>query len=329
MIKNYVSKINKIYEDIRNDENSKLLQRKAFIEKNYPEIMEVEKEIAESCIKLSMSILQKSKDREDNLKKIKNRITDLRMRKGEMLAQRGFSTDFLEPHYKCNKCKDTGYIGNKKCSCYNKYLVKVFYESSDLKEILMENNFDRFNFDLFSSEKGEGEIQSPRKNMENIVSKCQNFIDNFNSSRENLLFYGNAGTGKTFLSHCIAKELLDKGSLVVYRTAEGLFKDLKSIEFEGNSDLESLIYGCELLIIDDLGTEQISSFTRTEFFNLINKKLLKHKKMIVSTNLTLEELSRTYSDRISSRLMGNFNLCKFYGDDVRVKLNLKNIRNGL
>jgi DNA replication protein DnaC len=152
------------------------------------------------------------------------------------------------------------------------------------------------------------------------------FIETFSNSKDNLLFYGNSGTGKTFLTHCIAKELLDRGILVIYKTAEELIKNLREVRIENNTDMEDLLVNCDLLIIDDLGTEQISNFTKTELFNLINKRLLKEKKMIVSTNYTLEELSKTYSERITSRLFGNFTLCKFYGEDIRVKINLNKIK---
>ena len=188
------------------------------------------------------------------------------------------------------------------------------------------NNFDTFRLDTYSQKKENDDRESPRKNMEKNVSKSWGFINNFTDSTENLLFYGNSGTGKTFLSHCIAKELLDKGFLVVYRTAEELIQNLRQVRFESHNVLEDLILNCDLLIIDDLGTEQINDFSKTELFNLLNRKLLKGKRMLVSTNYTIEGLSKTYSERITSRLFGNFNLCKFFGDDIRVKINLSKMK---
>ena len=152
------------------------------------------------------------------------------------------------------------------------------------------------------------------------------FLKNFETSDENLLFYGSSGTGKTFLSHCITKELIDKGSFVVYRTAEELIRALKDIRFNNNSALEELLIDCDLLIIDDLGTEQLSDFNKAELFNLLNTKLLKQKKMVVSTNLSLESLLKTYAERITSRLFGNFTACKFFGDDIRIKENLSKLK---
>ncbi|HBC97349.1 MAG TPA: DNA replication protein DnaC, partial [Clostridium sp.] len=162
---------------------------------------------------------------------------------------------------------------------------------------------------------------SPRKNMEKIADISWNFIENFNSIDENLLFYGDSGTGKSFLANCIAKELLDRGHMVIYRTAVDLIKDLKGARFDSQEELEDLLINCDLLIIDDLGTEALTEFSKTELFNLLNRKLLKRRKMIISTNFTIEALLKNYSERISSRLLGNFTLCKFYGEDIRVRIN--------
>ena len=162
--------------------------------------------------------------------------------------------------------------------------------------------------------------------MEKNLSKIKDYIRNFNNTNDNLLFYGNSGTGKTFLSHCIAKELLDNGYFVVYRTAEEMIQNLRKIRFENQVEYEKLLLDCDLLIIDDLGTEQINEFSKTELFNLLNKRLLKQKKMLVSTNYTLKDLMSIYSERISSRLLGNFKLFKFYGDDIRVTKNLNSIK---
>lgn len=137
------------------------------------------------------------------------------------------------------------------------------------------------------------------------------------------MFYGNSGTGKTFLSWCIAKELLDKGFLVVYKTSDDLLRALKDIKFNNDTDLENLLINCDLLIIDDLGSEQITDFSSTELFTLINKKILKNKKMLISTNLSLPLISKRYSERISSRIIGEFKLFKFFAEDIRIQLNLK------
>ncbi|HCW03478.1 MAG TPA: DNA replication protein DnaC [Clostridium sp.] len=326
MVKGYHSDIIAMYENIRDQENANLQRRRAEIEKKLPQVLDLERQIGKLCVELSMSALRTIEDRDSYLKNLKDKITDCRIKKTELLVANSYSQDYLSLHYRCGKCKDTGYIGLKKCGCYKQKLIELHYKDSDLSHVLKTNNFDNFNINYYSSQRAGEEPESPRKNMEKILSKALNFIKTFDKSKDNLLFYGNSGTGKTFLSHCIAKELLDKGYFVVYRTAEELIQNLRKIRFENHRDLEKLLLDCDLLIIDDLGTEQINDFSKTELFNLLNKRLLKEKNMLVSTNYSLKELMSIYSERITSRLLGNFNLFKFYGDDIRVTKNLHSIR---
>ncbi|MFL0195089.1 ATP-binding protein [Clostridium sp. WILCCON 0269] len=323
MIKSYHSNITKIYEKIRQENEKVLNLRKEEIKKTVPEVLDIQNEIGRLCLKLSINILNDVKYKNKYLKELKEKITNLKIKKSKLMSANNYPVNYLDMVYKCNKCKDTGFIGNKKCTCYKQKLIKLYYNNSDLINILSKNNFDNFNFRLYSPLKNEGEPTSPRKNIEKIASTSWKYIENFSSSPENLLFYGNPGTGKTFLSNCIAKELLDRGFLVVYRTSETLIQDLKDIRFKENNELEDLIINCDLLIIDDLGSEQITDFSKTELFNLINRKLLKQNKMLISTNCDLEELLKSYSERISSRLLGEFTLCKFFGEDIRIGKNIK------
>lgn len=326
MLKGYHSDIIRMYENIRDQENAALDKRRAEIEEKLPEVLELERSIGKLCVELSMSALRVIEDREAYTKQLKNRITDLRVKKSELLVANGYTQDYLSLQYRCNKCKDTGYIGSTKCTCYRQKLVKLHYKDSDLSDILRVNNFDNFNMEYYSPKRVGEEPESPRKNIEKILSKTLSFIKNFSTINDNLLFYGNSGTGKTYLSNCVAKELLDKGHFVVYRTAEELIQNLRKVRFENNEGLEELLLDCDLLIIDDLGTEQINDFSKTELFNILNKRLLRQKKMLVSTNYSLKELVSIYSERITSRLLGNFNLCKFYGEDIRVTKNLHSLK---
>lgn len=311
------------YENIREKEKRKLEERRSEIKQKLPEVLEIEKEIGLYSIKLSIHLLNNSKDRDKYLKEMREKITELRIKKSELLVAHNYPMDYLELQYKCKTCKDTGFVGTKRCSCYKKKLVHLYYRNSNLTNILVKNNFENYNPLLFSQEKSYGEHISPRKNIQNIASRCWKFIENFSSINSNLLFYGSSGTGKSFMSNCIAKELLDKGHLVIYRTAETLIQNLRDIRFSNDQNLKYLIFNCDLLIIDDLGSEQITDFSKTELFNLLNMRLLKEKKIIISTNCDLEELLKIYSERISSRLIGNFVLFKFFGDDIRVKQNIQ------
>ena len=323
MIKGYQTELMDMYEKIRTDENRKLMKRREEIKNKYPEILELDTTIQKLCLNLSMAALRGITD-QNELNNIKEEITDLRAKKYEMLVSHGYNPDYLNLHYNCPKCKDTGFIGIDKCSCFKSKLIKLYYKDSDLEEAVKTNNFKNFNINLYSNHKLNDEMYTPRKNIEDILEYITGeYLPNFKNSNTNLLFYGNSGTGKTFLSWCIAKELLDKGFLVVYKTSDDLLRALKDIKFNNDTDLENLLINCDLLIIDDLGSEQITDFSSTELFTLINKKILKNKKMLISTNLSLPLISKRYSERISSRIIGEFKLFKFFAEDIRIQLNLK------
>lgn len=325
MIKGYQKELSNIYEKLRTQEQHNLKKRRDEISNKHPEIIELDTKIQKLCLNLSLSIL-KGALTENDLNKLRDTITDLRAKKYEMLVSNGYSQEYLNLYYHCPKCKDNGFIGagNVKCICYKNKLIKLYYKDSDLDEAVKDNNFNNFDINLYSSHKIGDDKYSPRRNIENILESIKgDYIPNFNNHYNNLLFYGNSGTGKTFLSWCIAKDLLDAGFLVVYKTSDELIKGLRDIRFNNNHALEELLINCDLLIIDDLGAEQITEFSATELFTLINKKILKKKKMLISTNLNLSMISKLYSERIFSRLVGNFKLCKFYADDIRIQLNLK------
>ena len=323
MIKGYQTELMDMYEKIRTDENRKLMKRREEIKNKYPEILELDTTIQKLCLNLSMAALRGITD-QNELNNIKEEITDLRAKKYEMLVSHGYNPDYLNLHYNCPKCKDTGFIGIDKCSCFKSKLIKLYYKDSDLEEAVKTNNFKNFNINLYSNHKLNDERYTPRKNIEDILEYITGeYLPNFKNSNTNLLFYGNSGTGKTFLSWCIAKELLDNGFLVVYKTSDDLLRALKDIKFNNDTDLENLLINCDLLIIDDLGSEQITDFSSTELFTLINKKILKNKKMLISTNLSLPLISKRSSERISSRIIGEFKLFKFFTEDIRIQLNLK------
>lgn len=326
MIKGYQTEILKIYDKLREDETRALKIRKDEISQKYPEVIELDNNIQRLSLQMAVSVL-KSDNSENLVNKFKEDITDLRIKKCEMLVERGYDPEYLNLHYHCQKCKDTGFIGNIKCSCYKKNLIKLYYKNSELENTIKFNNFDNFDLSLFSSHRLGDEKFSPRKNMENNLEYIlKDYLPNFSKISTNLLFYGNPGSGKTFLSYCISKAILDMGYLVIYKTSDELIKNLREIRFNNDSTLESLILECDLLIIDDLGAEHLNEFSITELFNVINKRILTNKKMLISTNLTLPGITKQYSERIASRLIGEFRLCKFYSEDIRIKKNLEKNR---
>lgn len=235
-------------------------------------------------------------------------------KKTDLLTSNGFPADYLEPIYDCPDCRDTGYIGNTKCHCFKKAQAHIMYESSNLRSILSDCGFDKICYDYYQGEDLEHYLKA--------VDDCRHFVDNFNSSYENLLFYGNVGTGKSFLSGCIAKELLDSEHSIIYYSAPELFRLMSDILFDKTDrsqleNYENILYTSDLLIIDDLGTELINNAVATELFSLLNERHLNMKSTIISTNLEFKELQDRYADRIFSRLLERYSFKKLTGPDIR------------
>ena len=246
------------------------------------------------------------------------------MEKAFLLTEGNISADYLDLTYDCLNCKDTGYLDDgQRCSCMKQMLINRAYKMSNLESVLDKENFKTFDIKVFSNDPFEGEKLSPRENMMEILSYAEGFIGNFRENNgENLLFYGTTGLGKTFLCNCIAKALLDKNKIVIYQTAFTILDILEKRRFRKDiSDITeydySLLFDGDLLIIDDLGTEVSNTFTNAEIFNIVNTRLLAGKKTIISTNLTPNEISEIYTDRVFSRILDKFIPLKFYGKDLR------------
>ena len=193
--------------------------------------------------------------------------------------------------------------------------ISLIYEQSHIKELLETDNFDHLSYEFYQGE--------DLTRFTNAVKECQNFVKNFNSDYHNLFFYGTVGTGKSFLSSCIAKELIEQGKLVIYFSSAQLFETLSRSTFDRNSEeaasgIYEDIYECDLLIIDDLGTELTNAFVSSQLFSCLNNRHLRRKSTIITTNLSLEELRDRYSDRIFSRITSNYGMCKLTGHDIRI-----------
>jgi len=266
--------------------------------------------------------------------KLTSRLKELRSQKSELLVANGFDKDYLDASFNCSKCKDTGYIstreGTHKCACYKQLLIEHLHTNSNLR-ITEEENFQYFDENMYPDRVDEARYLthlSPRQNMLAIKERCLNFIDNFQSHEEkNLFFSGPTGVGKTFLSNCIAYELLKNGRTVMYYTAPVLFDILNERKVRAFSDKEyedtsyKSIMNCELLIIDDLGTEAQSASRYAEFLTVLNTRHLRNLttpcKVIISTNLEARQLYEYYTERVASRIIGSFNMYRLYGDDIR------------
>lgn len=298
--------------------------RKEELYERVPNLEETDKNIKLLSIKLSKLILSNPENLNEEVKKLRENIDALKKEKKEMYKKYNIPESFLEYDYECKKCNDTGYtVDGKRCKCFNKQIINYLYKMSNIVHMLDKENFDTFDINVFSNEPYNNETYTPKQNMYNILETCEDFCNNFDKTNINLLFYGGTGLGKTFMCNCIAKTLIDMEKTVLYQTAFNLFEILENHKFNRLNETEAnrinynLMFESELLIIDDLGTEFNNSFTNAELFNIINERLISDKKTIISTNLSLEQLAETYSDRIMSRVFNNFIAHKFYGKDLR------------
>lgn len=299
-------------------------KRKERVYKAFPRIEEIDNEITLSSIRLTKLILLKPDDVDKQLIDIKASIDSLKKEKAELFEKNKIPNDYFKPKYVCSMCNDTGFLeSGEKCTCYKQSIIENLYKMSNIKQMLLKENFGTFNINVFSNEKYAGEPLTPRQNMYAILTTAQDFCTQFDKPMTSLLLYGGTGLGKTFICNCIANELIQTGKTVIYQTASNIIDIVENHRFNKNDETAlnrenyTYLFECDLLIIDDLGTEFNNSFTNSELFNIINSRMTAGKKIVISTNLSLDVLSGTYSDRIVSRMLNEFSVCYFYGKDLR------------
>lgn len=250
------------------------------------------------------------------------KISNLRNEISNILQKNGYSEADLEYKPLCALCGDKGFVDGHMCICLKQMHIEECYSQSNIKQQLLKENFETFNQMIFSDTAGAGaEDKAQRINALTARDKCLSFAQNFDTCEYNLLLSGAVGTGKTFLSHCIAKYLIDRGKTVVYYTAYELVEKMTDVTL-GRSDknLSEIIWDCDLIILDDLGCERQTDYAQNLLFHLLNERLIRNKRIVISTNFTAKELKETYNERIFSRILGSFNGIRFYGDDVRLKI---------
>ncbi len=286
-----------------------------------PEYDELRKETASIAAEAARAAIRGDMSKRDKLSK---KLDSINEEKHILLTSAGYPQDYLDLHYDCPLCKDTGFVNGSKCRCFKQAAIDLLYNQSNIKKILLLENFSNFNYDWYSEDYIDPVSGiSALENIVNVTKNVNSFLSDFPSG-DNLLFYGDTGVGKTFLTHCIAGELLGKGYSVLYLSSIDLFDLFSKYAFDNDSeadyrDVFSQILDCELLIIDDLGTELVNSFTNSRLFYCINERILAGLSTIISTNLSLEELMNTYSERIFSRLTMSYQIFKIFGDDIRLK----------
>jgi DNA replication protein DnaC len=319
-----IKNIMKEYEALRDKHRKELEHRKSAVYAKIPRLLNIEEALVKLSIDITKAILSNSGNQQELLDILHKNQMDLKMERVELLSENGYPRDYLDMRFQCKNCKDTGYLESKKCTCLTQKEIEQLYKQSNMSSNFKKENFDMFRLDYYSNEAEDGRV-SPRENMKNIYMTCINYTRNFDAHEKNLFFIGKPGLGKTFLCNSIAKDLLDSGRSVIYQSSPDLIDAIRKYKFDFDKENENApyleeLYNCDLLIIDDLGTELSTQFSNLAIYNILNRRLLNNKKIIISTNLNTDELMTTYSERIYSRILGNFSMYKFFGDDIRLKM---------
>ena len=288
-----------------------------------PQIRELDAELRLTMAELVGAALFSNSNASAN--DIRKKNEQLQIARKSELVRVGFSEDYLDEKYMCEKCNDTGFADNHICECLEEIYKKEQKASLSNLFKLGDERFENFIISYYDETPNADTGISPRNNMEIVYKTCFEYARKFGKNSMNLLFIGAPGLGKTYISACIARVVAESGFSVVYDMAAVIFSKFEDVKFSKADDLEEKreeikrYLECELLIIDDLGTELITAFTIAALYEVVNTRLITGKKTIVSSNLTVEELRNKYSEQIASRLEWEYQVLRFYGDDIRMK----------
>ena len=299
--------------------DAELQRRTENVYRRNPKVQTIDTDIRTSMLDVIGIMLQKSGNIESSVSKIGDNNIKLQEERRREIAAAGYSEDYLDMGFMCSKCEDTGFVGNTPCSC-----LMELYKAEQAKELsnmltIGNETFENFNLDYYTGQ--------AKGRMTTVFEACRTYAETFGRNSKNMFFTGAPGLGKTYLSACIAKVVFEKGHSVVYSTASQVFSAFEKAHFDRDEDAKEereRLLGCDLLILDDLGTEMTTSFTVSALYEIVNTRLTTGKKTIISTNLTVPEISARYSAQISSRIGGEYLNMQFYGEDIRILKN-KNI----
>ena len=313
-------------------------KRKTELYGKIPEIHDIDRKLSATYKELAEIMLNSRGSGGDaglKMEDVKKKNQDLRKKRISLLEKAGYSEKYTEPNYECPNCEDTGYQGEFMCDCLRKALAAESVNYSGLGRTIKNQTFDNFNLNYYDKKKSSDHMvnESPYRHMKSVCEECRKFAENFgkgcfddpeeSETKQNLMFMGATGVGKTHLSSAIAYEVIKKGFDVFYDSAQSILYSFEKERFARagtfDTDIIERYMTCDLLIIDDLGTEYSGNMSVSSLYNLINMRLLDNKSMIISTNLTGNEMQAKYDARIVSRIFGEFTLLNFIGDDIRFK----------
>jgi len=307
--------------EIKRENEAETLRRQQQVYARCPEIRTLDRRLRALMLEVvGAAIREPSRP----LAELQGESLALQARRAEKLTELGYGPDYLDDVVSCPKCGDTGFVSGRPCGC----LLRL-YEAEQARELsslltLGSERFENFSLDWYPAAAEPGAGEAPRARMERILKLCRSYAASFGPGSANLLFRGGTGLGKTFLSACVARSVAEQGFSVVYETVVSALEAMEAQKFsrrdeESESDARvRQLLGCDLLILDDLGTEMLTAFSASALYTIVNTRLITGKKTIVSTNLTAEELRRRYAPSLVSRLEGEYRVLEFLGRDIRL-----------
>ena len=304
------------------DEHKRLVnERQHRVYREIPELRDIDNKLRGTMAQVMALAFREGKDPKEEVQRIRRENLSLQERRRQLLSAAGYGESYLEEGFLCKKCSDTGYVGETMCQCFHKICQEE--QRKELTSLLssQESSFDEFNLGYYSSATDPALGISPRDQMEIVYETCVDYARKFSLHSRSMYLNGGTGLGKTFLSACIARAVVQQGYSVVYETAIALFSCMEKQKF-GSATEEELrmvqrIQEADLLILDDLGTEMPTAFVPTALYSIVNGRILSGKPTIISSNLALGEISRRYSPQIASRIMGEYINLLFLGTDIR------------
>lgn len=311
-----VQEIQRILSERQLEAHRRYLEKREEIFRKLPELEELEEKVRAFSLSVAGEMQQGNRE---GLLRLKEEIGKLHKEKKALLETAGYRIqDLEEEEHFCPLCQDTGYVDGKKCQCFLKLQGELLYRQSRMGAVLERENFSKFQLERFDNIEKLGQCgnKTLREYIKEIRDYLTNYCEEYPKNNRSILFTGSTGTGKTYFLHSIAKALLDRGVSVLYFTATGLFEYFSKRMRE--EDTEDYIEEVDVILIDDLGTEFSNSFTTSRFFALLNQRILDRKTMLISTNLNFKELRETYSDRVVSRFMSDYEIIPLYGKDQRL-----------
>lgn len=288
------------------------------IKAKIPEIEEIQSKLSRIGLEISKIFFYKG-NADEKIKELKFQSESLVARRKEILTANGYSENAMSIEHICPACEDRGFINGRICMCHKQLLKDIMKEEIRALAPIDSCTFDNFELEYYSDEPMENAIV-PHERAKKIFDACRKYAQNFSLSSKNLFFVGGTGLGKTHLSLAIANVVINKGCYVCYGTAQNICDDLQSEQFGRGDEVyysKKQVLDCDLLILDDLGTEVSNQYSLATLYNIINTRILSKRPTIISTNYSLSELERRYDQRITSRINGEYITFNIFGNDIR------------